>query len=573
MKAVLAAVNAKYIHSNPAVKSIFMYSADLGDYMEVCEYTINQENDHVLSDLYGRKPDLLCFSCYLWNIDFIKTVIIELKKLLPGCEIWLGGPEVSFNSDMLLEQMQGVKGIMYGEGELVFRNLLREYISGKRNFINVKGLCFRENEKIIKTPPEKLLDMDSLPFVYGDIEEFSNRIIYYESSRGCPFGCSYCMSSVDKSVRFRSLRLVLPEIQHFLDNHVPQVKFVDRTFNIQRERTETILRYILEHDNGVTNFHFEIAADIITDSEAAIMEKMRPGLIQLEIGVQTTNPDTMSAINRKAAFDKICDNVNKIHDFNNIHQHLDLIAGLPLENLDSFKRSFNDVYSLRPEQLQLGFLKVLKGAPMENDAKRYGIVYRSHAPYEVLYTDSLSFDDVLVLKGVEEMTEVYYNSGLFANTLRCLELFHKTPFDMFDELWKYYVMNNLNNIKHSRITRYMILHDYIHERLDEENAFMMDEALIYDLYLKENLKTRPSFSMPVAEYKKVTTEIYRIKAPYYKGKDFHIEPFNIDTGSLINGKLKKRKIMVLFDYSEKNPLAKTAKNEIIHEGAWENGSN
>lgn len=569
----MAAVNAKYIHSNPAVKSIFMYSEDLKDYMEVCEYTINQENEYVLSDLYERKPDLLCFSCYLWNIDFIKQVVIELKKLLPDCEIWLGGPEVSFGCDVILGQMQDIKGIMYGEGELVFRNLLEEYISGKRYFGNVRGICFRENEKIIKTPPEDLLDMDRLPFVYNNIDEYANRIIYYESSRGCPFGCSYCMSSIDKSVRFRSLELVLPELQYFLDNNVPQVKFVDRTFNIQRERTETILRYILEHDNGVTNFHFEIAADIITDREIEIMGKMRPGLIQLEIGVQTTNPNTMMAINRKAVFGRIKYNVNKIHEFNNIHCHLDLIAGLPLENLESFKNSFNDVYSLKPDQLQLGFLKVLKGAPMEKDAEKYGIVYRSHAPYEVLYTGSLSFDDVLVLKGVEEMTEVYFNSGLFCNTLRCLELFHKTPFDMFDKLWKYYVMNNLNSIKHSRITRYMILHDYIHENLDEEAAVMMDEVLVYDLYLKENLKTRPSFSMPAAEYKKITSRIYRVKAPDYKGKDFHVEPLNVDIEELSKGNLKKRKVMVLFDYSEKNPLTKTAGTEIIYEGAWEYGSN
>jgi radical SAM superfamily enzyme YgiQ (UPF0313 family) len=553
MKAVLAAVNAKYIHSNPAIRSLYLYAKELSEYIEPVEYTINQEFDQILGSLYEKKPDIVGFSCYLWNIELVRRLTLELSKLLPDCDIWLGGPEVSFECVRILQENTSVRGIMRGEGELVFHNLLQTYVSGEKDFSSVKGIVYRDGMEIYENPAEQLLDMDELPFLYEELLPCENRIIYYESSRGCPFGCSYCMSSVDKQVRFRSLSLVLPELQHFLDSRVPQVKFVDRTFNIQEKRTEQILAYLLEHDNGVTNFHFEIAADLLTDREIEIMKQMRPGLVQLEIGVQTTNPDTMRAIHRKTDYGDLCRNVTRVQENGNVHCHLDLIAGLPLENLESFKRSFDDVYALQPNQLQLGFLKVLKGAPMQQDADRYGIVYQNHAPYEVLFTRDLSYTDVLRLKGVTQMLEVYYNTGLFPYTLRCLERLHESAYALYEGLWSFYQENGYDQIKHSRISRYTILHEYIW-KIAGGQAALLDEVLLFDLYARENLKTRPPFADGMEIYKNATAKWYRQKAPEYKGRDFHIEHLKADMDSIAAGNPLVGSTMVLFDYSRRNPV-------------------
>lgn len=553
-KILLTAVNAKFIHSNPAVRSLYLYASEFKENVEVCEYTINQDTDYILGELYLKKPDILCFSCYLWNIDVVRKLAGEFSKLMPACDIWLGGPEVSYSCEELLIQMPYVKGIMYGEGELVFYHMAGAYLSDGGNLNGIPGICYRKDGTIVREPPELPLDMDKLPFLYDNIEEYQHHIIYYESSRGCPFGCSYCMSSVDKGVRFRSLELVLMELQFFLDKSVPQVKFVDRTFNIDSRRTLQILNYLLEHDNGVTNFHFEVAADLITEQELSVMAKMRPGLIQLEIGVQSTNPNTLRAIHRNTDYLKLCHNVKRIQEKGNIHCHLDLIAGLPLEDYDSFVQSFNNVYELKPNQLQLGFLKVLKGAPMEREAAFYGIVWRSHTPYEVLYTDSISYEELLRLKGVEEMVEVYYNSGLFANTLRCMESCFKNGFAIYDALWQFYISRGQNFIKHTRISRYELLRAFYYEHIEKDRANLLDEVLLFDLYLKENLKTRPGFAMEQKEYKEKTTALYRKYGAQFRGIDFHIEMLNVDTALAGQGILKKRSCFLLFDYSRRNAL-------------------
>lgn len=563
MKVILAAINAKYIHSNPAVKSLYLFSSQYAEYMEICEYTINQDKDYILGNLYEKLPDVVCFSCYLWNIEYVKLIVSELHKILPKCHIWLGGPEVSYDSEMVLQENVAVTGIMRGEGEKIFYELLTHYVFGEKSFLKVPGITYKEGGQIHSNQSPEPLSMDELPFLYEDLSEVSNRIIYYESSRGCPYGCSYCMSSIEKGVRFRSLSKVLAELKYFLDNNVLQVKFLDRTFNISHERTETILQFLLENDNGITNFHFEVSADILSEREIEILTQMRTGLVQLEIGVQTTNPDTLKAINRHTDYEKLKENVRKIQESNRVHCHLDLIAGLPLENLESFKKSFNDVYGMNPHQLQLGFLKVLKGAPMQFQAEKYGIVYRNYAPYEVLYTEVLTVGDILQLKGVEEMVEVYYNSGLFPNTLKCLIDCHNTPFEVYDSLWKYYRKTGADALKHSRISRYEILHAYIKEQFSEEIVQLLSQVLLFDLYSRENLKTRPSFAVTYEKHKEQVSGIMKELAVKYKGKDFHVEVIGINLDKMKTGQLQADQSMVLFDYSMRHPISGMAQTQIL----------
>lgn len=555
MKALLVAVNAKYIHSNLAVYSLAHYAGRFSDSVELFECTINQQTDAIVRDIYTRKPDVLFFSCYVWNIEYVRDAARELHKLLPKVPIWFGGPEVSYDGERIFNENPYLSGVMAGEGEETFLELMDYYINGGA-LSDISGIFYRSEEKICAAPPRMPKNMDELPFVYDDLETFHNRIIYYESSRGCPFCCSYCMSSIDKTVRFRSISRVLEELQYFLDNRVAQVKFIDRTFNIQKERTVTILKYLAAHDNGVTNFHFEVAADLITEEETAIMRKLRPGFIQLEIGVQSTNAKTLAEIDRSMDFHKVRGVVRELKQQNNIHIHLDLIAGLPYETLDSFIRSFNDVYALKPHELQLGFLKVLKGAKMHEKAEEYGIVYGDKAPYEVLCTRWLSFDDIIRLKEVEELLEVYYNSGLFSYTLCVLEQYFGSAFAMYDRLAEYYRIHGLAGISHSRITRYEILKNFIEESVPD--SAQLKQVLLFDLYLRENLKTRPDFSLKQPEYKAMTAGLYRKYAPAFSGQ-FHIEPFDIDICYFIEtGKIREKNSFILFDYSRKHPVLKQA---------------
>lgn len=556
MRALLIAVNAKYIHSNLAVYSLMKYAEQFSEHMELCEYTINNRMDAIVRDIYVRKPEVLFFSCYVWNIEYVRDAARELHKLLPGVPIWFGGPEVSYDGEKIFADNPYLSGVMLGEGEETFTKLMEYYVNGS-NLSEIQGIAYREGDRINTTLPRALKDMDSLAFVYDNLEQFGNRIIYYESSRGCPFRCSYCMSSIDKTVRFRSLPLVFSELQFFLDNRVPQVKFIDRTFNIRSERTIEILSYLAEHDNGVTNFHFEMAADIITDEEIAIMQRLRPGYIQLEIGIQSTNTRTLEEIDRKTDFIRVSQVVRELRKENNIHIHLDLIAGLPYEDMNSFINSFNDVYSLQPHELQLGFLKVLKGAGMHQRAGEYGIVYGDKAPYEVLCTKWLSFNDVIRLKAVEELLEVYYNSGLFCYTLGVLEQHFDNAFAVYDSLAEYYGNRHLLELSHSRITRYEILKDFIEENVSDSGD--LKQILLLDLYLRENLKTRPGFSCGMQEYKELTRELYRKYASEFHGRDFHIEPFGIDVLHFMGtGEIRRKKCFILFDYSKRHPVSRYA---------------
>ena len=545
MKILLAACNAKYIHSNLAVYNLKSCSGEYSSRVVVKEYTINQIRDDILKDIYLEQPDVVCFSCYIWNISFVRELVPDLKKILPQVEFWAGGPEVSYDAVEFLKKNPAFFGVMVGEGEETFHELAGYYIERKPETLSgIRGVAFRDENKgrdIVHTGWRELMDLSKVPFAYSNLTEFKNRIIYYESSRGCPFSCSYCLSSIDKKLRFRDIELVKKELQFFIDNKVPQVKFVDRTFNCKHDHAMEIWRYITENDNGITNFHFEISADLLRAEELALMKTMRPGLIQLEIGVQSTNPQTIKAIRRPMDFEKLKRIVEQIHSFGNIHQHLDLIAGLPYEGYDSFHKSFCDVYALRPEQFQLGFLKVLKGSYMMEMTGEYQILYKDREPYEVLSTAWLTYGEILRLKMVESMVEVYYNSGQFKNTLVFLEKYFDDPFRMYEALGRFYEKKGYSEISHSRMRRYEILMEFAGEQKEIPSEALSDVMLL-DLYLRENLKSRPSFASDQKPYERLIWDYRKAKKI---PKTAHIEVFR-------DGK------KLLFDYTDRDPLTNNA---------------
>ena len=545
MNIILTAINAKYIHSNLAVYSLRAYAKPYKEEISIAEYTINQQTNDILMDLYKKKPDVLCFSCYIWNLTYIETIIRELRKLMPKVPIWVGGPEVSYDSKDVLKRLPEVTGVMFGEGEETFLELMQHYHNEGKPLKEIDGIAYRDEEqRICENAWRPVIDLGSVPFVYEDMDDFKNKIIYYESSRGCPFSCSYCLSSVDKCLRFRDIELVKKELQFFIDEGVPQVKFVDRTFNCNHKHAMAIWKYLMEHDRGITNFHFEVAADLLNEEELQLIEQMRPGLIQLEIGVQSTNEKTIKEIRRTMKFSEVARIAQRINRKKNVHQHLDLIAGLPYEDLDSFKKSFNDVYRLYPEQLQLGFLKVLKGSYMEEQKEAYGLVYQSRPPYEVLYTNWLSYEDVLELKMVEEMVEVHYNSGQFTYTLRQLEKEFATPYEMYFELGKYYEAQNLHMMSHSRVRRYEILLEFIRE-LRTEKQDLYRELLVFDLYLRERVKSRPEFAGAYTVPKELKREM---------GKMTHVEQFHYN----VAGNCESKDCLILFDYEQRSKLTHEA---------------
>ena len=562
MKFLLAAINAKYIHSNLGVYSLKKYGEAKAKRIsvEIGEYTINHQMEYILKDIYIRKPEAVGFSCYIWNISYVMETVRDLKKVLPDVHIWLGGPEVSYCTRKLLEENEQVMGIMSGEGEETFGELLQAYEAAWKEkgrmpeedemgdrLLAIDGLAFRQREygMILENSLRKPMDMNKIPFSYEDIAGFENRIIYYESSRGCPFSCSYCLSSIDKSVRFRSLDLVKKELDFFLEHKVPQVKFVDRTFNCKKSHAMAVWKHIRDCDNGITNFHFEISADLLDDEEISLLETMRPGLVQLEIGVQTVNPQTIQEIHRKTDLDRLRAVVARIKKGRNIHQHLDLIAGLPFEDYESFGKSFCAVYDMEPDELQLGFLKVLKGSYMAGMTDSYNLQYKDKPPYEVLSTKWLSYGDVIRLKGVEEMVEVYYNSRQFTQTLKTLSGEFPSPFVMFEKLAQYYEKEKLYEAKHSRIARYEILYRFLCSLgKNERELKKYRDLLMYDLYLRENVKSRPDFASDQTIYKNEIKPAYDEYFRAHRQKDkrmVHIE-------------VMEDRRQILFDYEDRDFL-------------------
>ena len=554
MKILLVACNAKYIHSNLAVYDLQAYASDYADHIVLKEYTINQQKDDIMRDIYLEHPDVVCVSCYIWNLSFVKELMADLIKILPGADFWAGGPEVSYDAEKFLTENSEFKGVMVGEGEETFKELAGYYVEkNPQDLKNMTGICYRDGDQIIHNGWRQIMDLSSIPFIYKYLSEFKNRIIYYESSRGCPFSCSYCLSSIDKKLRFRDTETVKKELQFFIDNKVPQVKFVDRTFNCKHDHAMAIWKYINEHDNGVTNFHFEISADLLREEELQEMSTMRPGLIQLEIGVQSTNPDTIKAIHRTMDFEKLKGIVDRIHSFGNIHQHLDLIAGLPYEDYDSFRHSFNDVYALKPQQLQLGFLKVLKGSHMMEMCREYGIVYKTQEPYEVLSTKWLDYDHVLKLKTVENMVEVYYNSGQFQNTLEYLEKFFPDAFSIYERLGSFYMEKGYGDVSHTRMRRYEILLEFL-EDVPEISMDQVKDQMVYDLYLRENLKSRPGFAR---DQKPFERQVWDFRKREKVAKNAHVEVFADGT-------------VLLFNYADRDPLTNNAHVTDVTKDVFEN---
>lgn len=585
MKFLLAAINAKYIHSNLAVYSLKEYAlSKITDSQNpeiiICEYTINNLLDDILEDIYSKKPDMIGFSCYIWNISYIDALIPELKKLLPNTRIWCGGPEVSYRAEDYMSKFpEIISGVMAGEGEAAFYKLVSDYSKGNiYDLSHIRGLVYYDaGGHITDTGMPVNISLDEIPFIYNSVNigDFEHRIIYYESSRGCPFSCSYCLSSIDKCIRYRSLTLVKQELQFFLDSRVPQVKFIDRTFNCCAERSYEIWKYIYENDNGITNFHFEIAGDLLNDSQIELLSKFRPGLVQFEIGVQSTNISSLNEIHRVSNLDKLSKNVAKIRNGKNIHQHLDLIAGLPYEALESFKNSFNQVYAMAPDQLQLGFLKVLSGSYMKEHAGEYGIVYRSYPPYEVLYTNCLSHDDILLLKQIETVVEIYYNTHQFDYSIGFLERFFASPFDLFAGLGSFYCSHFDTKAKHSRISRYKLLMEfrktlnttdcvYAPIQLNcldtngnvviKELSLDYPELLTLDLYLRENMKSRPDFACDLSKYHKNITEY---KRRYSLSNHEHIEVFECRSNN------KKEYVYIHFNYEKRDALTHDAELTIL----------
>ena len=644
MRFLLCGINAKYIHSNLAIFSLKAYADRKkipGAEIILKEYTINNYVDDILQDLYEEKADIVIFSCYIWNISFVRELAVELKKVSPNVKIWAGGPEVSYAANKFLIENPAFDLIMQGEGEEVFSELIqleleaRSQLKGENKKLENKKVLsetmrdgqstkskqsiedrhFEEKEnvyptndidmsklqklqgiavraftekaafengesnienktKIINTGFATLMDMDTIPFVYEDFHLFEHKILYYETSRGCPFRCSYCLSSVDKTVRFRSLPVVKKELDAFLAAKVPQVKFVDRTFNCNRKRAIDIWSYLVEHDNGITNFHFEISSDLLGEEELELFKKMRPGLIQLEIGVQSTNGETVDAIHRHMDLEKLFHYVDRVHALGNIHQHLDLIAGLPYENYERFGVSFDDLYAHEPDQLQLGFLKVLKGTVMEEEVKKYNILYRNQPPYEVLGTKWLSYDEIILLKGVEELVELYYNSGQYTLTLKYAVPFFESPFRFYELFSAWYRGKGYHKLNHNRLEKYNILREFLREHIDENEWDTLDEIMLYDMYLRENVKGRPAWAKDTAQYKKEWKTLYREKGEKLFPEDVqegtydskkaanqsHIEVFEIDIKKFEqSGQVEKKQVFCLFDYSRRNPLNRAAR--------------
>lgn len=573
MKLLLTAINAKYIHSNLAVYDLRAYAkAYLTKEAEITikEYTINHSVEDILAGIYKEKPDVLCFSCYIWNLRYVEELTEEFHKLCPDVPIWVGGPEVSYETELFLREHPAVTGVMIGEGEQTFLEICEYYVAKAgtdelfsheternagtmENLSKIAGIAYRNGADICFTAGRAALDMNRIPFCYDHITDFTNRIIYYESSRGCPFRCSYCLSSLEKQLRFRNPDLVKKELAFFIEKQVPQVKFVDRTFNCKHEHAMEIWRFIKEHDNGITNFHFEISADLLTADEIALIRTMRPGLIQLEIGVQSTNDATIREIHRTMNLARLSEVVGQIQAGGNIHQHLDLIAGLPYEDYETFAKSFDEVYAWKPNQLQLGFLKVLKGSYLYEHALEYGVKYYAKPPYEVLCTKWLSFSEVLRIRQVEEMLEVYYNSGQYEVTMKMLETQFQSAFTMYQKLGAFYEARGYFSMSHSRIRRAEILLEFAKEEAPAA-VFVLEESLIFDLYYRENVKSRPTWAADMSEWKSLT------RAYCKNGKQSHVEQFHYR----FPGKEEKRvtalpmreeaALYVWFDYTRRDPL-------------------
>lgn len=486
---VLCGINARYSHSNLAILCL-KHAA--GGSVNTIEFSINDSVSSIVRGILETSPSAVGFSCYIWNIEHVLKAASSIKKVLPHCFIFLGGSEVSYDAPDLMKKHPFIDMIVKGAGEIPFAHFVKHFNMGE-DITATPSACIRQCGRIITTPAAPVYDMNTAPFLYENLSAFENKVIYYETSRGCPFNCAYCMSA-NEQLSFLPVERVKSELEHFIESNVRQVKFVDRTFNFPPGRAYEIIETIIELSNKFpdcsTNFHLEITASLMDVDMISLLKRAKKGLIQLEAGVQSTNQDTLKAVNRSLDTPKLLTNLKTLCDMHNIHVHADLIAGLPLEGYESFRQSFNDVYALHPDTLQLGFLKVLKGSPLRSDADKYGILYSDHAPYEVLCTNDISYEELSRLHDIEQTLELLYNSGLCRNAVNNVIPSFASPFDSFEQLADYLVSAGCFSRPHKTKTLFEYLYAFALPHCD---TAVLKEALLLDWLYLENPKSWPDF--------------------------------------------------------------------------------
>ena len=559
MKIVLTAINAKFIHSNLAVRYLRSFTRELNYTCVIKEFSINDRRENMLEEIIKEKPDMVGFSCYIWNIDYCTSLAELIKLINPNIKIFYGGPEVSYDCSQFLKYNPG-DYVISGEGEATYYDLLNFEIQNSKGagysgkLEEIKGLCFNKNGKIVFNGKRKAMDLNDIIFPYSRNDNLDNKIVYYEASRGCPFSCKYCLSSTTEGVRFLNVERVKSELKFLIDKGIKLIKFVDRTFNCNYKFAIDIWKFIISQDTDAT-FHFEISADILTDEEIEVLNSAPKGRIQLEVGVQTTNWEVLKNINRKVKFSDIEDKVKRIQKYHNINQHLDLIVGLPGEDFTSFKNSFNNVYYIYPEKIQVGFLKLLKGSSMRYEAEKWGIVYSPFPPYEILKNDFISYMEILSLKRVDEVVDKYYNSGKFNNILKYFLNKFGTPFDFYYELGKFFYDKGYLNRNISAIQYYKVFLEFNSEHLEQDNT-ELKEIIKYD-YLEFNKKRwLPEFLVRdrIKEEERILKN--RIKdGDIAVSGNYHIEKFFIDIHKFQNsGILEKKEGYIIFDGSSSREI-------------------
>ncbi|MFK4785571.1 B12-binding domain-containing radical SAM protein [Fusobacterium sp. MFO224] len=542
MDNILVGINSKYVHTNLAIRYLKNYVANNSNHeIDIYENTINNNINKIIRDIVEKNPKNIFLSVYIWNVEMVLKIAKELKKILKNSNILLGGPEVSYTPKKIMKENEFIDGIMVGEGEITILSYLN-------NDENKLGIYYREDKEIKFNGFQKLIDnLDIVPFPYTDKElEDIHKIVYYESARGCPFNCSYCMSSIDKSVRFFSLERTKKDLKKFIDIGTRLVKFVDRTFNLNKQRYLEIWKFLLENYREDITFHFEINANIFDDEVLNFLKKVPREFFQFEIGVQTINEETMKSINRKNDLGKLFHNVTEINK--NIHLHLDLIAGLPYEDYETFGESFDYVYKTKCEMIQLGFLKILNGTEMETKVEEYGYKYIDYPPYEFLYNKFLSYEDVCRLKDLEEALDYYYNSQKFLKSLEfVISNFYESPFKFFEEMGGYYKKHGYLDVAHKEVAIFNYFVDfYNNKKFPKKEEFL--EYLKFDYLMIKKPGYYPEWFASYKNKEKYKDEVEKMefKTSREAYKKTEIERFNFDIDSLKSGEID-----ILFDYSKK----------------------
>ncbi len=563
MNVNLIGINCKYIHTNLAIRSLKKYcdaTNTLESNINLYEYTINNNLDDILEDIYSNKADVIGFSVYLWNVEIIKNIICELKKVMPNTKILVGGPEVSYYTVEEFELL-GADFLIKRYGEKTFYDLLHN-LENNKPLNTLKSFMYYDSDVVYNNNEINFANLEDIPFVYNDcLDDFENKIIYYEASRGCPYSCQYCLSSVEEGLYILPIERVFSDISFFLDNKVMQVKFCDRTFNANKNYAKSIWKFLIENDNQYTNFHFELSAEIIDQEMLEILATAREGLIQFEIGIQSTNQQTLTEVARSINTESIFKNVKILNDLGNIHLHTDLIVGLPHEDFESFKKSFNDVYSLKAEQLQVGFLKLLKGSALRTNAPLHDMLYKSYAPYEILSNKWLSYDEILTLKAVENMVETFYNSRSFITTVDYLVAQFNSAFDFYLELSTYYAENDLQKFSHKKIKLYEHLYNFATFKKFDLN--IVTNLIKYDILSKENLAILPEYLHTDNNLKWtylnddnfIENNLNQYTSDFDKkaiARNIRFEEFSVDVAAFVeNRKIIQQSTILMFDYLQK----------------------